>query len=138
MYRLTMEQGAREDIAAAAAAHHELGRDYDGAVAESLIDRIGEEIDKRVDARLGALDRGPGRPIAAARPAAVVPPGQRRAYWSGIAVGAGVASVPAILVASHGSYNSKGLVLVEISIWIVIAVVYFIAGRVRITARDRD
>jgi hypothetical protein len=48
-----MEQHARDDIAAALAAHHELGRDYDGAVAESLADRIGAEIDKRVDARLG-------------------------------------------------------------------------------------
>jgi len=48
-----MDQLARDDIAAAAAAHRELGREYDGAVAEGLIERIGEEIDKRVDARLG-------------------------------------------------------------------------------------
>jgi hypothetical protein len=53
MYLLTMNRLAQEDIAAAAAAHRELGRDYDGAVAEGLIERIGDEIDKRVDARLG-------------------------------------------------------------------------------------
>ena len=52
MYRNPVDQMTRNDIAAAAAAHHELGRDFDGAVAESLIDRIGAEIDKRVDARL--------------------------------------------------------------------------------------
>jgi hypothetical protein len=42
-----------EDVAAAAAAHHELGRDHDDAVAECLVERIGAEIGKRVDARLG-------------------------------------------------------------------------------------
>src|ERR1022692_3366801 len=53
MYLVAMDQLAREDIAAAAAAHDELGRDYDGAIAEGLVERIGAEIDKRVDARLG-------------------------------------------------------------------------------------
>lgn len=60
MYRVPMDQLAREDIAAAAAAHRELGGDYDGAVAEGLIERIGAEIDKRVDARLGQRD-GPAQ-----------------------------------------------------------------------------
>ena len=67
-----MDQLAREDIAAAAAAHHELGREYDGAVAEGLIERIGEEIDKRVDARLGRRgDRPAQRGRALATDAAV-------------------------------------------------------------------
>jgi hypothetical protein len=48
-----MDQLAEKDIAAAAAAHRQLGRDYDAAIAEGLVERIGEEIDKRVDARLG-------------------------------------------------------------------------------------
>src|SRR5215468_11438622 len=53
MYRETMDQTSRDEITAAAAAHRELGPQYDEAVAESLIDRIGEEIDRRVDARMG-------------------------------------------------------------------------------------
>ena len=53
MYRETMDQTARDEITAAAAAHRELGPQYDEAVAESLIDRIGDEIDRRVDARMG-------------------------------------------------------------------------------------
>ena len=65
MYRDPVDQVTRDDIAAAAAAHHELGRDYDAAVAEGLVDRIGAEIDKRVDARLGAGSSG-GRPRAQA------------------------------------------------------------------------
>jgi hypothetical protein len=52
MYLAAMEQPAQEDIVAAAVAHRELGRDYDGPIAESLVDWIGAEIDKRVDARL--------------------------------------------------------------------------------------
>jgi hypothetical protein len=47
-----MEVRTHEDVAAAAAAHSELGREYDGAVAEGLIERISSEIDKQVDARL--------------------------------------------------------------------------------------
>ena len=62
MYRNAVDQMTRNDIAAAAAAHHELGRDYDSAVAESLIDRIGAEIDKRVDARLRAAAPIPRSP----------------------------------------------------------------------------
>jgi hypothetical protein len=58
---------AREEIAASVAAHAELGPRYESAVAEGLIERIGDEIDKRVDARL----RGGGHP---APPPAVAPP----------------------------------------------------------------
>lgn len=56
-----MDQLAQEDVAAAAAAHRELGRDYDDAVAQSLVERIGDEIDKRVDARLGRSGDLPAR-----------------------------------------------------------------------------
>jgi len=47
-----MDVWAREDVAAAAAVHTELGQAYDGAVAEGLVERISSEIDKQVDARL--------------------------------------------------------------------------------------
>ena len=47
-----MDVRAREDVAAAAAVHTELGQVYDGAVAEGLVERISSEIDKQVDARL--------------------------------------------------------------------------------------
>ncbi len=57
-----MDQLAKDDIAAAAAAHQELGPHFDGAVAESLVDRIGAEIDKRVDARIGDLGGKRARP----------------------------------------------------------------------------
>jgi hypothetical protein len=44
----------REEVQAATAAHRDLGPGYDTAVAEGLVERIGEEIDRRVDARLAA------------------------------------------------------------------------------------
>jgi hypothetical protein len=48
----------REEIAASVAAHAELGSRYDAALAEGLIERIGEEIDRRVDARLRGMGSG--------------------------------------------------------------------------------
>jgi len=47
-----MDELVQQDIAAAAAAHTELGRAYDGPVAEGLVERISSEIDRQVDARL--------------------------------------------------------------------------------------
>jgi hypothetical protein len=50
----------RDEITASVAAHAELGPRYDDAVAEGLVERIGEEIDRRIDARLGG-GAGPRR-----------------------------------------------------------------------------
>jgi len=52
IYVRCVDERAHEDVAAAVAVHTELGREYNGAVAEGLIDRISSEIDKQVDARL--------------------------------------------------------------------------------------
>jgi hypothetical protein len=60
----------RDEITASVAAHAELGSRYDSAVAEGLVERIGEEIDRRVDARL----RGLGHQSAPRR--AYLSPGQ--------------------------------------------------------------
>ena len=48
----SMDVQAHEDVAAAAAAHSELGHEYEAALAEGLIERISSEIDKQVDTRL--------------------------------------------------------------------------------------
>jgi hypothetical protein len=49
----------RDEISASVAAHADLGPKYDKAVAEGLVDRIGEEIDRRVEARVRTLERQP-------------------------------------------------------------------------------
>jgi hypothetical protein len=52
-----MDQHSRDEIVAAAAAHAELGPGYDDAVAEGLVERIGTEIDRRVEAGFAQRDR---------------------------------------------------------------------------------
>jgi hypothetical protein len=114
MYRDAVDQMTRNDIAAAAAAHPELGRDYDGAVAESLIDRIGAEIDKRVDARLraGSLD--------SRSPAQIRQPSRIQPVWAGAGIGAGITGLVA-LIADSGS-QSKAVTAAVIAVWAILAV----------------
>ena len=90
MYRVSVDEATRNDIAAATAAHHELGRDYDDAVAESLVDRIGTEIDKRIDARLRTGPSG-SRP-----PAESSQSGKGQALFLGAGIGAGLTGFVAI------------------------------------------
>jgi len=101
----------REEITASVAAHAELGPRYEGAVAEGLVERIGEEIDRRVDARLRSL--GQQRPAASSVPRQeylspgqqIVPSGYQgtgqRAPGPGSAV-AGPAAAPAVPRRSNG------------------------------------
>jgi hypothetical protein len=66
----------RDEIAASVAAHAELGSRYDSAVAEGLVERIGEEIDRRVDARLRGLGHQSAPRRAYLSPGEqIVPPG---------------------------------------------------------------
>ena len=67
-----MDERAHQDVAAAAAVHTELGRGYDGAVAEGLVERISSEVDRQVDARLAQHGIQPGR-----------------AAWANVAMGLG-------------------------------------------------
>jgi hypothetical protein len=55
-----------EEVRAAAETHKELGSDYSAAVIESFLEKVGSEIDARVDAR---LTRYPG-PAQAPQPKA--------------------------------------------------------------------
>ena len=105
-----MEQKTRDEIAAAAGAHGELGSGYDDAVAEGLVERIGAEVDKRVDARLAQRGRG-GQVSPAGRPP-----------WSGVALGLGSMAIGGLTAAALLSdHNSNGLSV--IAIWIVIGVI---------------
>jgi hypothetical protein len=81
MHLVFMDQVVHEEITAATAVHQELGPAYGDAVAEGLVERIGAEIDKRVDARLG--QRGSGT-----LPPAPVPPPSRPAV-APVAMGLG-------------------------------------------------
>jgi ribosomal protein S20 len=115
MYRKAVDHATRNDIAAAAAAHHELGRDYDSAVAEGLIERIGVEIDQRVDARLGAVSRGSGSAAEVSQASA-----RQQAMWTGAAVGAGMTGTVVLIV--NARHATTDLVASVITVWVIIAI----------------
>jgi hypothetical protein len=49
---MALGESHHEDLAAALGAHRDLGRDYDRAIAESVVDRMSRDIDARVDMRV--------------------------------------------------------------------------------------
>ena len=135
-YRVFVDQQARDEITAAGAAHRELGPGYDDAVAEGLVERIGIEIDKRVDARLAQYGGQPAPHVPPAQhgaPAAQhnAPPAQRspgsqvspaaRPPWSVVVLALG--SMLMGTLASAAVLNSGGGGSVVALVWIVIAVI---------------
>ena len=132
MYRDCVDQTARQDIAAAMAAHSELGPDYDAAVAEGLIERIGSEIDKRVEARLGDRAR------SSHSRSEVTQPGGRHALLTGgitgAGVGAGVVGLVAIVV---NDGMSTRLVPAVIATWLILAITALAILLIRMN-RHRD
>lgn len=147
-----MNADEREEIAASIAAHAELGPKYDAAVAEGLVERIGEEIDRRVDARLRGLEQhsvprqgylSPGQQIVppgynsqpptaatAANPAPPAPaqapePARRGGGLSGVILGLGSMGLgvgATAVVASH-HVGSAAAVFMILLIWAAIAVI---------------
>ena len=130
MYRFRMDQVAREDIAAAAAARRELGSGYDDVIAEGLIERIGAEIDKRVDAKL----EGRRRTI---RRTDIRELERRRTLWKGAAIGSAVMAVPAVIAIMNNPFNHKPVVFV-IALWGVIAAGYAVAAWVHLRRQLDD
>ncbi len=114
-----MEQLARQDVAAAAAAHHELGPEYSQAAIDSFLEKVDSEIAARIDARLG------GAPQPRSRTADVATRHERRALWTGLVIGSAAAGIPFTLVAAsgHGGNHPGALA----GIWLVIAAVYLVA-----------
>jgi hypothetical protein len=131
MYLDCVDHVTRDDIAAAGAAHSELGRDYDSAVAEGLVERIGAEIDKRVDARLGQRDR-------VFAPAPEPAPRARLAPRTGTAsvalalgsMGMGVLAALAVLKdGGAGPGNWPGEIFLVAVIWIIIGIINVVYAR---------
>jgi hypothetical protein len=141
MYLVVMDPTTQAEIASVAGAHRELGPGYDEALAEGLVERIGAEIDKRIDARLG--QRGPSgtagsptstAPIPQVAPAAPSTPATRPAWVpvavAGVSMGCGVAASAVVVFATatningtvHNAVNGSQLLLVAL-IWAVVAVV---------------
>ena len=140
----------RDEITASVAAHAELGPRYDSAVAEGLVERIGEEIDRRIDQRLGeprrplrapaatrvapshpeqpyqeaAAYHGPAAP-AAPVPAAAPPAPRRGGGFSGAILGLGSMGLglgATAVIVSHHVESAAALLMVAL-IWVMIAVI---------------
>ena len=111
-----------DEIRAAAETHRELGPDYQGAVIESFLDKVGREIDARVDAR-----------VAMAQPAAQQPARrQRSAGWSSspysLAIMSLVVGVPLTGIVAGNHMPMAALAI----IWLAIAVInvaYIVSNR---------
>ncbi|MGH3212555.1 MAG: hypothetical protein ACRDNO_32800 [Trebonia sp.] len=143
-----MNANERDEITASVAAHAELGSRYDSAVAEGLVERIGDEIDRRIDARLGGQSqpgrppqggnnaapayqgppayRGPAAPTPSMPVAAPPPQVARRAGGlSGVILGLGSMGIgigaTAVVVANH--VESVVALFMVILIWGAIAVI---------------
>jgi hypothetical protein len=118
-----------EEIRASAAAHRDLGPGYDTALAEGLVERIGDEIDRRVDARLYGQLRTPQAPPAPlAPPAPVLPPRAARSSGLGfphviLALGSMGLAIGATSAALHPGANTPSSGALVALIWIVIGVI---------------
>jgi hypothetical protein len=113
----------REEVQASAAAHHDLGSGYDSPVAEGLVERIGEEIDRRVDARLFGHLQAP-----APRPRRAPVPGRIGAGAVFLALGSMAAAIGGTAAVIHpgnnpGPYLSGGQGVLIALIWIVVAAI---------------
>src|ERR1019366_4770147 len=111
----------KDEVRASAGAHRDLGPGYDTAVAEGLVERIGEEIDKRVDARLfGQM----GYQVPSRGPRARREPVPGRVGFGGVVLGMGIGATAVVLHPgdSPGQLSGGTAVLIML-IWIVIAVI---------------
>ena len=112
----------REEVQASTAAHRDLGPGYDAAVAEGLVERIGEEIDRRVDARLFGQLQAPARPRRTPVPGRI---GVGRVFLGLGSMGLAVGGTIAVL---HPGDNPPGTMgfgqfVLVVLIWIVIGVI---------------
>jgi hypothetical protein len=111
----------KEEIQASTAAHRDLGPGYDSAVAEGLVERIGEEIDRRIDARLFGHIQAPAPRRRDAAPGRL---GVASVFLALGSMGLAIGGTAAVLHPGDptGTVTAGQGVLVAL-IWIVIAVV---------------
>jgi hypothetical protein len=123
-----------DEVRASAAAHRDLGSGYDAAVAEGLVERIGEEIDRRVDARLygpASYQAPPPRPRLRREPV----PGRMGFGAVVLALGSmGTATGATAAVLHPGDADGQvsfGAVVLIMMIWLVVGVINVAYARYR-------
>jgi hypothetical protein len=106
-----------DEIRAAAETHRDLGPEYQSAVIESFLDRVGREIDARVDARLAAAQQ----PIQQQYQHPVARPHRERAPLA-LAIVSMALGIPLTALAVTAGRNPTGFAGLLV-IWIAIAVI---------------
>lgn len=102
------------------------------AVAEGLIERIGSEIDQRVDARLGVISRESDSSAKVSQAGRQAP-----GVWTGAAVGAGMTGIVVLIVNARNA--TTDLIASVISVWVIIAIAAWPRPwRVGIAVRDTN
>jgi hypothetical protein len=147
-----MSSDPEAEIRASVGAHADLGPGYEDAVAEGLVERIGAEIDKRIDARLAQA--GPAQ-TGADGPAGypphqghqgylgpVLPPGYqlgpppvrpsqagaRNVATTITALGSMAMGVAATAILAHtGTIGGQGFII--LLIWVAIAIINVVYAR---------
>ncbi len=116
-----MTPDQRDEIAASVAARRDLGPEYDEALAQGLVERIGEEIDKRVDARLRGMGQqaAPGM-VPAAPPA---PPARGSGNAFGLVLVSLIFGTGATSVVLSNAANAVVQGLLVMLVWVAITVI---------------
>ncbi len=121
----------RDEVRASAAAHHDLGPGYDTAVAEGLVERIGEEIDRRVDARLYGQVSYQDQPKPRPRPRREPLPGRLGFGTVVLALGSMGLAVGASATVLHPGTGNAGTQWLVALIWLVIGAINIAYARHR-------
>ncbi len=133
-----------EEIATSVGAYRDLGSEYDDAIAAGLVERIGAEVDRRVDERISEYQSG-SRPTAGHAGKSAPGANQqaqaghlgRQISWQQASLALGSMAIGAITSASINTDNGNGTWPI-IVIWIAITfinVTIFRTGRP--SRRDR-
>lgn len=111
--------------------HDELGPDYRDAVLESFLDKVGKEIDARVDARLNGPRQYPLQPaqMQATPPPPAVPrqPGNKTFALAIVSIALGIPLTAIVAAQNSGSAAAEFAILLVI--WAAIAVINVVYAR---------
>ena len=123
----------KDEVQASAAAHRDLGPGYDTAVAEGLVERIGEEIDRRVDARLFGHLQAP----APQKPRRAPVPGRVGAGRVFLALGSMAAAIGGTVALLHPGNNYGGQDI-DFGQAVLIALIWIVIGAINIANANRN
>ena len=123
----------RDEVQASAAAHRDLGPGYETAVAEGLVERIGEEIDRRVDARLFGHLQAP----APQKPRRAPVPGRVGAGRVFLALGSMAAAIGGTVALLHPGNNYGGQDI-NFGQAVLIALIWIVIGAINIANANRN